>query len=936
IGNKVVGTGWGLWGSATSLQTYTGTAVVSGRRLHPANGYSFLGLTDAALSANAPYYQYDYSFYFYEDSIQIWENGSQIAVPVASGATDSHFCEIEYDGSNVTYRINGAVVRQVATTSGRAFQAAVSTCHTDRGVQDIVFKESPLRFATSGSPPTIIDDRILGSVDNVWGSAISLNSSTGTAIVSGRRDSAGQGYAFLGLTDGPLSTSLPYDYDYSFYFQEGQIRIWENGSQVSVPVAGGVDNPFCEIVYDGSKVIYRIDGAVVREVATTSGRTFQAGVTIYYTGHGVQDIGFTGQLPETTRYAYDARNHLRYEIGAEGKVIEYRYDGFGQQVAQLVYTESFYDVAPLAASQALTEATLNSWVSALPDKSSVERTNTYYDVRGQVSSVVSYSSLTKFGEGTESPLAIAPGVNTTVAQQADGLYRITKTAGGITSWDADAHSLVKADGDFLLRLRPGQNNKYVVGGMSTVPGGSASYTNPEYGLYFLDNGQVYYMEKGVYATLGVTYNAGDDFWISRTGSTITYYKGATVLRTRTAATETLYFDSSFYTPGATLDVGFTPQGVTNGVNTTVTQLPDGLYSVTKTGGNNSVWDADAYSTAKADGDFVLRLRPGQNDKHMMGGVSSSPGTSAHYNNLEHAFYFVGNAVWYQEPGAIANLGITYNPGDNFWLVRTGTTINYYKGATLEAAVAAGSLHSYTGATGIFYFDSALLRAGATMDVAFTPATISGVNTSVTPLGDGLHRITKTSGGGANWDADARSSAKADGDFVLRLRPGQNNLYVIGGVATAPTASASYEQVLHGFYFQPDGTFHWFQYGYSGLLGTYNSGDNFWLVRTGSTINYYKGATLEAAVAAGTLRTRTGASGTFYFDSTFHATGAAMDVAFMPDLAATGPSAAFSRSSFIYDQAGHLLSRMTDGQLAETFVRDGLGRIVASTDRNGGT
>ena len=44
----------------------------------------------------------------------------------------------------------------------------------------------------------------------------------------------------------------------------------------------------------------------------------------------------------------------------------------------------------------------------------------------------------------------------------------------------------------------------------------------------------------------------------------------------------------------------------------------------------------------------------------------------------------------------------------------------------------------------------------------------------------------------------------------------------------------------------------------------------------------------------------------------------------------------SRTFYTYDSGGRLLSRQTDGELAETFVYDGLGRVVSSTDRNLGT
>jgi YD repeat-containing protein len=647
----------------------------------------------------------------------------------------------------------------------------------------------------------------------------------------------------------------------------------------------------------------------------------------------------------TTRYVYDGENHLRYVVSAEGSVIEYRYDRYGLEIAKLEYPESTYNLSGLASGASIAESTLNAWVSALPDRSSVKRTNTYYDVRGNVSSVVTTSTATKYGEGADSVQTITPGANTTVSAEADGSYRITKTSGSAGDWDADAHSLIKAEGDFVLRLRPVQNNKYVVAGLSTAPAVNASYTNPEYGLYFVADGTVYYMESGSYVYLNTTYAAGDVFWIQRTGTTISYYKGATLgaaqaagaLRTRTSATEALYFDSSFYQTGAALDVIFNPFDINTGVGTAVVPQSDGSYRLVKSGTADG-WDQDARSTIKADGDFVLRLKPAQNNKHMVGGVALSPGASASYTNPDYGFYFnADGSVYHMEAGSYVSLGVTHAAGENFWLVRSGTTISYYKGSTLEAAMAAGALRTRTGATGTLYFDSSFYSAGAAMEADFRPATAiaNGVNTVVSTSSDGLYRITKTGGTDGIWDADARSSTRTDGDFVLRLRPAQATKHVIGGVATTPSASAYYTNPDYGLFFLPDGTVHYMEAGnYSYIGATYVAGDNFWLTRVGNTISYYKGATLEAAIAAGALRTRTGVTGTFHFDSSFHGAGAVMDVAFTP-AEANGSSAVLSRTSFVYDQAGQLLSRQTDGQSRESFVYDGLGRTIASTDLNGG-
>jgi YD repeat-containing protein len=648
----------------------------------------------------------------------------------------------------------------------------------------------------------------------------------------------------------------------------------------------------------------------------------------------------------TTRFVYDAENHLRFAITAEGAVTEYRYDRYGLQIAKLEYPESPYNVSGLASGTSIAESTMNAWVSALPDRSSVKRTNTYYDLRGNVSSVVTSSTATRYGEGADSVQSLVPGANTTVTADSDYI-RITKTNGAEGVWDADAHSTIKAEGDFVLRLRAVQNNKAVIAGLATAPGANASYTNPEYGLYFVENGTVYYMESGSYVYLNTNYVAGDVFWIQRSGTTINYYKGATLgaamaagpLRTRTAATEPLYFDSSFLNMGAAIDVTFNAFDINTGVAAHVYPQSDGSYRLLKNAGADG-WDQDARSTIKADGDFVLRLKPGQNNKHMVGGVATSPGASASYTNPDYGFYFnADGSVHYMEAGSYASMGITHSAGDNFWLVRSGTTITYYKGSTLDSAKAAGALRTRTGSVGTLYFDSSFYNAGATMEADFRPATAvaNGVNTAVTTTADGLYRVTKTGGSDGNWDADARSSTRTDGDFVLRLRPGQADKHVIGGVATTPSASSYYTNPDYGLFFVPGGTVYYMEAGnYQPIAGvTFAANDNFWLVRTGGTISYYKGATIEAAVAAGAIRTRTGVSGTFHFDSSFHGAGAVMDVAFTPT-ESTGASAILSRTSFVYDQAGRLLSRRRDGENAETFVYDGMGRMTATTDVNGGT
>ncbi len=481
----------------------------------------------------------------------------------------------------------------------------------------------------------------------------------------------------------------------------------------------------------------------------------------------------TPSSPTVTNYVYDAKSHLRFTVSPEGRVTEYRYDGFGQQVSKIDYAGPAY-------ASTMAEAALAGWVAGMTDRSGGQRTDSWYDFRGNVTRTVSYASLDAYGEGTQDPQAVFAGLNTSVAQQADGTYRITKTSGG-NSWNGDAHSTVKAEGDFVLQVRIGQSGSQLAVGIASSRT-STGFTTISEGLYFDPNGVAYHLVSGSYAAL--------------------------------------------------------------------------------------------------------------------------PTTGSH---------------------------TTYVAGDTIWMTRVGTTLTYYKGATLAAAITAGAIRSVTGVTGTLYLDADLYAAGNSVDIGFTPQPITvGANTGVVAQPDGLTRITRTSGGNA-WNADARGSAAATGDFVLQVRPQQANKFIAAGVSTAPGADSGLT-LNYGFYLNANGVLAYTEAGSSPSLGTsFAAGDNLWLVRTGSTIGYYKGATLESAMAAGALRTVTGVTGTLYFDSSFYDLGGAIDVAFTPG-ALSAPEV--SRTDYVYDAAGNLLSRAVAGQGVETFVRDGLGRITASKDFNG--
>jgi YD repeat-containing protein len=103
-------------------------------------------------------------------------------------------------------------------------------------------------------------------------------------------------------------------------------------------------------------------------------------------------------LPLTARYAYDSVGHLRFQISADGRVTEYRYDSAGDLVSKIEYAGGEIDVSALTATTALTEAQLVSWV-ATQDLTKLQRADYTYDFRGQVSKATAYASTDSSGAG---------------------------------------------------------------------------------------------------------------------------------------------------------------------------------------------------------------------------------------------------------------------------------------------------------------------------------------------------------------------------------------------------------------------------------------------------------------------------------------------------------------------------------------------------------
>jgi len=147
---------------------------------------------------------------------------------------------------------------------------------------------------------------------------------------------------------------------------------------------------------DGGIAYWFLDSG--KSVKSWSSFSFSAAnTTIGVHGRSAQDM--PGQ---TTRYVYNAENHLRFVVSPGGRITEYRYNSYGQLAITIEYPDHAYSVSALGKDDPISETQLIAWVAAMPDKSSTKRTETLYDFRGNLQSVVRYGRTLADGNGDTS------------------------------------------------------------------------------------------------------------------------------------------------------------------------------------------------------------------------------------------------------------------------------------------------------------------------------------------------------------------------------------------------------------------------------------------------------------------------------------------------------------------------------------------------------
>ncbi len=233
------------------------------------------------------------------------------------------------------------------------------------------------------------------------------------ALTAGAWLSVPSTFSYQRPSSGQMDVADPIGLNTSvFYDDKGQL------TKVLTPAVGGVRSQ-TQFAYDASGNVTQVTDSLGNVFAygydASGNRTLDrdaAGNTVTRTygsknelltetAFAVPDPDGAGAgqpaSPLTTRYVYNA-NHLRFVVSAEGRVTEYRYNGFGQQIAAIQYSGNLYALTGLNPGDALSVAQLGTWVDTA-DKTGSLRSDSIYDFRGQVASTTTYTDVDAAGNG---------------------------------------------------------------------------------------------------------------------------------------------------------------------------------------------------------------------------------------------------------------------------------------------------------------------------------------------------------------------------------------------------------------------------------------------------------------------------------------------------------------------------------------------------------
>jgi hypothetical protein len=309
---KKVG-GSGAWDSqAYSVQAFESGCYLSFQTPN-VTSHGMLGLnTDPTTDADytsldyAIYIQNTGTYYFYESGVSA---GSAVAYTAGTNFG------IRYDGQQIQYLVNGAVVRTVQNVIGKTFYFDSSILAVGSEFKNVSFR--PLTTAptipwiTRGTAvATATTARKIGGSGAWDADASSSQAYRGGCVLAFNPEPAGNSpsYSMVGLDDNPAASVDQTTLEHAWYVHSASgLQIYESNVMVLDLGSSGqwTTATALAIVYDGMTVRYLRNGTLIREVYSP-GKTFYGRVALHSPGQAVRGLYF-GALSQATPVPFIAR-----------------------------------------------------------------------------------------------------------------------------------------------------------------------------------------------------------------------------------------------------------------------------------------------------------------------------------------------------------------------------------------------------------------------------------------------------------------------------------------------------------------------------------------------------------------------------------------------------------------------------------------------------
>jgi hypothetical protein len=402
---------------------------------------------------------------------------------------------------------------------------------------------------------------------------------------------------------------------------------------------------------------------------------------------------------------------------------------------------------------------------------------------------------------------------------------MTKT--GTTGWNSGAVSLGTLAGDGYAQFTTAEATTDKVAGLS-VTDPAQNYAAIDFGLDLTSAGALNVIEDGAFVFTGGTYAANDVLKVQVSGAQVTYLKNGTLVYTSTKSpTLPLFFGTSLYTPGATINsFSLVPSSLvwTDAVGVTTSGA-----SMTKTGAAG--WNAGAASLGSLSGNGFVQFTTAEATTDKVAGLSAAD-PAQNYAAVDFGINLTSSGgLNVIEDGAFVFTGGTYAANDVLKVQVSGTTVTYLKNNSVIYT-------STKSATFPLLFGTSLFTTGATITgVALSQGfwqDAVGVSTSGSSM-------TKT--GAFGWNSGAASFSTLTGNGNVQFTTAEATSDKVAGLsATDPVQN--YAAIDFGLDLTSTGGVNVIEDGLFAFTGgTYAANDVFNIQLAGSIVLYLKNGTV---------------------------------------------------------------------------------------------